>query len=99
MKNALSKIICLAIALMLVLPALASAAQLSMQVPQQLGVGDEFIVPVVFNTQGADINALQASISYPNDVLALKEIRSGDSIIPLLVDTPHESSGIIEFSG
>ncbi len=82
-----------------VMPLYSSAAQLTMLMPNTVGVGDEFVVPVLFDTEGEDANAVGATLSYPKDLLALTEIRSGNSIIALWVDAPRDTGGAVEFSG
>ena len=66
----------------------------------EVGVGQEFKVDLMLNTQGEDINAVEAKIFFPETSLKLKEIRDGNSIINFWVKRPKmEQSGIIDFSG
>lgn len=67
---------------------------------QDIRVGDQFEAGFFLNTGGEDINAVEGSILFPADLLELKEIRDGNSIITLWIERPRiVSGGEIRFSG
>jgi hypothetical protein len=62
--------------------------------------GDEFLVQLFLDTEGESINATEGKIIFPNEILELKEIRSGNSIINFWVEEPNlEQAGKISFAG
>ena len=82
------------------LPMRVRAAELIVQGPaHDVGVGDEFAVSLVLDTQGESINALAGDIRYSTDILELREIRDGNSIINFWIEQPKDSSGTVHFSG
>jgi len=66
---------------------------------QEFTQGEEFLVNVFLNTEGESINAVEGKIVFP-DIVELKEIRDGNSIINFWIERPKvEQAGIIGFSG
>lgn len=64
-----------------------------------VGVGGQLKYTIAINTEGANINALAGRLIYPQDLLELKEIQDGNSIINFWIDEPKASSSGIIFSG
>ncbi len=63
-------------------------------------IGDQLTVPVLFNTDGESINAIEGKIVFPGGVLELREIRDGNSVVNFWIDRPKVSSeDQISFSG
>lgn len=60
---------------------------------------DEFNVDLILNTNNENINAIEGKIVFPRDLLELKEIREGGSIINFWIDKPYASSNQVLFSG
>jgi hypothetical protein len=58
-----------------------------------------FQVDVFLNSQDQEVNTLEGSISFPEDLIQLQEIRDGNSIINFWVDKPSIVNNIISFSG
>ena len=79
----------------------ASAATIFFGAPgQEIGLGKEFEVGVFLNTEDESINAVEGEIIFPTDLIELKEIREGGSIIALWIERPHVGeSGQILFAG
>lgn len=80
------------------IPALAAEVNL---VPSSLNlqVGDEFHVDIVVNTDES-LNAVAGHLIYPVNLLQVKEIRNGDSVVNFWVTPPNNSQdGLIDFSG
>jgi len=75
-----------------------SAAQLEVQIPSTIGVSDSFILPVMLDSQGENINAIEGNLQFPSNLI-LKEIREGSSVITFWVDTPKVEGNVIHFSG
>ena len=70
-------------------PGVVSAAELKLSSPiQEIGINQQFQVDVVLNTENEDINALEGKIVFPTDLLDLKEIRDGNSIVNFWVERP-----------
>jgi hypothetical protein len=65
----------------------------------QIRPNQEFEVSVFLNTDGEDINAIEGKVVYPTDVVTLKEIRDGNSIINFWVERPEVSSSLVRFAG
>lgn len=82
-------------------PSPSFAANFSFDVPNQVGVRQDFQVDVLLDTQMEDINAIEGKIIYDKNVLTLKEVRDANNIISLWVKDPaqQKNTGIIEFSG
>lgn len=66
---------------------------------KEMGVGQEFIIHLMINTQEETINALEGKIIFPDDILKLKDIQEGGSIISLWIDKPFLENNEITFSG
>ncbi len=90
--------------LYLMFSATAEAAQLNLisQV-QEVGVGNQFKIDLMLDAEGQDINAVEGKIIFPKNLLELKEIIDGDSIINLWVEKPKlyilNSESYVSFSG
>lgn len=66
----------------------------------QFGKGEEFVISVLLDTKGQSLNAVEGSVNFPSDIVDIKEIRDGDSVINLWVERPHiYKEGSIKFSG
>lgn len=78
----------------------ARAATLTIAASPSAALGQSFLVNVVLDTQGDDVNALQGEIVFPPNLFTLKDINDGSSPISLWIEPPHETaSGTIVFSG
>lgn len=62
-------------------------------------VGAKFEIGLFLNTEDQDINALEGKIIFPQDLLELKEIKDGNSIINFWIARPKVSNNEILFSG
>lgn len=61
---------------------------------------DEFLVGIFLNTEKQSINAIEGRLTFPDNLLEIKEIRNGDSVINFWVEKPHIiQSGALAFSG
>jgi len=78
----------------------ASAAVLYSE-PRQIDVtqNQTFEVSYFLDTQEDDINAIEGTLIFPTDLLELKEIRDGNSIINFWVERPTVSQTPITFAG
>ena len=79
----------------------ANAASLNLVSSEsEIAIGQEFQVDLILDTDGEDINAIEAKIFFPEKSLKLQEIRDSNSISNIWVKRPKiERSGIIDFSG
>jgi len=65
------------------------------------GVDQQFLVGLYLDTENEEnINAMEGTLYYPSELLELKEIRDGNSIINFWIERPKsEHVGQIHFSG
>ena len=66
---------------------------------QEIKKGEQFEVSVFLNAESEAINAVEGKVVFPADVLELKEIRDGNSIINFWVERPKNNGNQIIFSG
>jgi hypothetical protein len=67
---------------------------------QEINTGDQFEVNIFLDTDEEYINAAEGKIAFPKDLLELKEIRDGNSIVNFWIERPRiESENTIIFSG
>jgi len=80
---------------------IVSAAELNLiSHTQEIAVGQQFQVDVILNTEGEQINAIEGKIIFPRDLLELKKINDGNSIINFWIEKPKSApEGQIVFSG
>jgi len=79
----------------------ANAAQLNfVSQTQEIGIGQQFQVDLMLDTEEEIINAIEGEIAFPKELLEIKEIRDGDSIINLWIERPSiKSTDRVFFSG
>ncbi len=79
----------------------ADAAQLNfVSQSQEIGIGQEFQVDLMLDTEEEIVNAVEGEIAFPKELLEIKEIRDGDSIINLWIERPSiKSTDRVFFSG
>ena len=62
--------------------------------------GDEFIIDIVLDAGGADINTIEGTLQYPSDQLELIQTRIAGSIITFWIEQPSTKvSGRVAFGG
>jgi len=106
MKRFLHKIL-LALLLGLILPQLVFAADIFFRAKTSgVRVGGQFEVKLLINTPEESVNAFEGKITFPQDILELKEIRDGNTIVNFWIEKPHKrqetrdkEQGEILFSG
>ena len=82
-----------------VMPVFASEIFINSE-SQKIKVGEQFEVSIFLNAEEEYINAVEGQITFPKDLLILKEIREGNSIINFWVEKPKiESDNQVIFSG
>jgi len=92
------KIILIACLLLFVaVPALAAEIFFDTKT-QEIGVNQQFQVDLILDTENEEVNALDGKIIFSQDILELKEIRDGDSIINFWVERPRKTEEVV-FSG
>jgi len=84
----------------LLAPNVLFAAQVTI-LPEQKAViqNAEFQTDITVDTKGESINVFSGTVVLPKNIVELKEIRTGNSIINLWVESPKESDGKIRFAG
>ncbi len=66
----------------------------------EVEIGDQVYVGLILNTEGKLINAVEGELKFSSDILTLKEVFDGSSVIDMWVDKPiAELSDSIFFSG
>ena len=67
---------------------------------QEIKKGEQFEISVFLNAEEEYINAIEGQIIFPQELLELKEIRDGNSIVSFWIERPEiEPSNQIVFSG
>lgn len=67
---------------------------------QNFTQGEEFLASIFLSSPGESINAVEGKILFPENLLEMKEIRDGNSIINFWIEKPKvERPGILIFSG
>jgi len=66
---------------------------------QTENLDDNFLAEIKLDTEGEEINALGASLTFPADSLEFIDFSKGDSILSLWVQNPSIIEGTISFSG
>ena len=79
----------------------ASAAKLELvSQSSEIGVSSQLQIDLMLYAQSEGINAVEAEITFPEELLKLQEIQDGDSIINFWVERPKiGKAGVISFSG
>jgi hypothetical protein len=78
----------------------SNAASLDLQSDvEKVRINSYFKVDIFLNSEDVSVNTVEAKISFPKELVQLKEIRNGNSIVNFWVDTPKESDNSITFSG
>ena len=84
-----------------IMPILALAAELNLTSDiKEFGISQQFQVDLMLDTEGEIINAIEGEVVFSKELLEIKEIRDGDSIINLWVERPSiRPTGRVIFSG
>lgn len=62
--------------------------------------GDEFLASIFLNTEGESINAVEGKVSFPPQLLEMREVRDGNSVVNFWVERPKMGQITnISFSG
>jgi len=78
----------------------AHAAILYLDPPESThNLGDTFIQEINLDTEGEYINAVEAHIEYPQDVLEVRDFSKGNSILSLWPEEPVYENGELSFVG
>lgn len=66
----------------------------------EIGVGQQFQIDLMLDTEGEEINAVEGKISFPGNLLELREIRDGNSVVNFWIERPKiKQADAINFSG
>ncbi|MSU60304.1 MAG: hypothetical protein EXS52_00095 [Candidatus Staskawiczbacteria bacterium] len=95
-----NNIILLSILLLLFAPPALAAEMFFGTNAQKLGTDQSVEVGVLINPEKDSINALEGTVSFPDSLLELREIRKGNSIISFWIEEPFlDKGGSVRFSG
>lgn len=87
-------------ALFLLLAPNALAAEFSINTESKdIKAGDQFEVKLILNSEDQSINAMEGVVVFPQSLVDLKEIKSGNSIISFWSQSPQAAGAQIKFSG
>lgn len=77
----------------------AHAATLSLAVPggQNFSIGQEFTINLLLDTEGKDVNAIQATINYPSTLLQFISADRSNSAFQFWIEEPTASQGALRF--
>ena len=91
----IQKIKIIIVVCLLLLPAVPIfAAEISFDAKiKEIAVGERFEVGVFLNTEEEYINAVEGKVIFPENLLELKEIRDGNSIVNFWIERPKIKSG------
>ena len=99
MKQFLPKIL-LVLLLGLILPQLVFAADLFFGAKtNEARVGEQFEIKFFVNTPEESVNAFEGEITFPSDLVRLKDIRDGNTIVNFWIEKPKARDNTIVFSG
>lgn len=80
-------------------PFLVGASEIRLETSKaEMGVEEQFVVNIAVSAD-EPTNALLGRLVFSQDLLSMKEIRDGDSVINLWVEKPHVDKSGIFFSG
>ena len=66
---------------------------------KEVGVGQEFYIDLMLDAEGDDVNAVQATINFTDDIFKFDSLSDGDSIITFWAEKPIYKDGAVSFSG
>lgn len=99
MKNPMTKSIVFSSAVFLAAPFLVHASGMQMDIGSSAyDLQDTFYVDVYLATDGSSINAVEASVRFDQENLAIVDIRDADSIVNFWIEK-STGPGLISFSG
>jgi hypothetical protein len=76
------------------------AAEVYFDGEQEFGLGNQFRIDLIINTEDEAINAIEGSITFQSDFLKVKEFSDGDSIVNFWLQKPKLTlNNKISFSG
>jgi GxxExxY protein len=82
-------VISLVFVLFSVSPSVLAAEIFFDAITKEVAVNQEFRVDALLNTEGEDINAIEGKIIFPANILELKEIKDGNSVVNLWIERPR----------
>ena len=90
----------IAFALLISVPYGVHAAEIRLDSHKaEVKTGEQFVVDVIVNSED-QLNALEGLLVFPGNLLSVREIRDGNSVINFWIEKPRESvPGSIAFSG
>ena len=82
-------------------PFSAFAAEISFDAKTtQTQVGEQFKIDLIIDTEQKSINAFEGRIAFPSDLIEIKEVRDGNSIVNFWIERPSiTSKSYILYSG
>jgi hypothetical protein len=75
------------------------ASSLTFSANDKVSVGTIFTKDIILNSQGKDINAIEIKINYPQELLKVKDLSTGGSILSIWPTYPTAKNGQINLVG
>lgn len=95
----IQKCLIAAILIFIATPVFAAEVFLDSEI-KEISIGQQFQVDLVLDTENEEINAVEGKLVFPPQLLEIKEIRDGNSIINFWVEKPRiEQLNTVIFSG
>lgn len=97
----MKKIFNIIILLVVFLPNLSQAAEISLQSDKNVfSAKENFLVNVLLDTSDVSVNAVEGTVVFSPEALNLKEVRDGNSLVNFWIEKPKVTdSGAVRFSG
>lgn len=100
MKKNYKKYLHLTLLLFFFIPSISFASEILFNAKSDtFDQGEEFLVEVFLNTKGESVNAVEGKISYPADLLEVKDIQDGNSSLNFWIERSKAAQGKIVYSG
>ncbi len=77
----------------------AAAAELQLQAQGAAQAGGQIVLTALLDSGGESINAIEGTLQYPHDLVKLREIRDGNSLVNFWAERPHDGADGIRFAG
>jgi hypothetical protein len=77
----------------------AHAASMSVTAPASAVTGAPFAVDVIADTGGVSINSVEASITYPSDILNFSGYQETAGVVRFWIEQPAAANGTVSFAG
>ena len=85
--------------LLFVVPMAQAASFSADNIPESVGVGQQFQLDIFVDSENDILNTIEGSVKFSENDFKINDIRDGNSSILLWIDKPKTVSGAVTFSG